>query len=153
MKKTDYELVEFEEEHARVIFEVNEAAGKTSALPVEEVIKAYTSKGSVGVTLLCKDVPVASGGIINMEWNRGEAWLLTTPTFWCSLKTTYYFVRKTFPILASLGGFIRVQATSFNPNYCALFRHLGFAKEGTLAAYGPHRENAILYSRIFTEVA
>lgn len=149
----NYELVEFESNHAMKIFSDNERVGIYYPLPYDELVKAYTSPGSVGVTLLCDESPIACGGIINLSWDRGEAWLLNSPCFWKSLKTTYHYVKNTLPMLARLGGFIRVQATSYNSEHCGLFRHLGFTKEGVMSMFGPNKEDATLYAKIFTEEA
>lgn len=141
-----FELTEFKADHARAIFEANAVK---LPLPIEEMITVYVSPGSVALTLLSGEMPVACAGIISLSWHRGEAWLLTSKEFGACVKTAYGYMRHWLPALAAMGEFARVQATSFEPTNSALFEHLGFMQEGIMRRFGPKGENAILYSRIF----
>lgn len=141
-----YELVKFDGDHAREIFKANDAK---LPLSPDEMIRVYCSPGSVALTLMVDGIPIASAGIINLSWNRGEAWLLTSPEFERHHKTTYRYMQSTIPVLVDMGGFERVQATSFGGRHEAMFKHLGFQFEGVMRHFGPAGEDAFMYSRIF----
>ena len=111
--------------------------------------QAYFSPGSVALCLLADDVPVFAGGIVNMQWKRGEAWMLPTPWFKQHVKTCYKSMLEALPKLAARGGFKRVQATCAISVSPSLFRHLGFYSEGTLNAFGPNGETCFMYARLF----
>lgn len=111
--------------------------------------RAYFSPGSVALCLLADGAPVFSGGILNMEWRRGEAWLLNTPFFRTHVKTCLRIMRTEIPRMARESGFRRVQATCFQSTKDSLIRHLGFDFEGNLRSFGPHGENCSVWSRIF----
>lgn len=111
--------------------------------------RSYFSQGSIALCLLSEGVPVFAGGIVNLQWNRGEAWILPTPWFRSHLKTGLRFMRGCLPRMAVDGNFVRVQATCIEGVSAKLFRNLGFFYEGTLAKFGPHGETCRMYSRIF----
>lgn len=138
------ELTCFKPEHARRIIDLN---GRPTPIPVEEMTRVYTSPGSVALTLMVDGEPAACGGIIDLTWHRGEAWLLTSP--WIDVKSAFRYLKKMMPLLAQTGGFRRVQATSFDLMNTTLFEHLGFKREGVMDSFGPCGESAILFSRIF----
>ena len=52
-------------------------------------------------------------------------------------------------MMAKVKGFQRVQAVCNTGKSVSLFRHLGFAYEGTLRHFGPSGEMCDIYSRIF----
>lgn len=111
--------------------------------------RAYFTPGSVARCVLDDGVPVFCGGIVNMEWMRGEAWILPTPYFRSHLKSSLRIMRDAIPGMARSHHFHRVQATCVENISASLFRVLGFRFEGTLAKFGPHGETCDLYSRIF----
>ena len=115
----------------------------------EDVRKAYFSDGSVSCCLLVEGQPVFAGGIVNMQWHRGEAWILPTPWFHTHVKTCLKFMLNTLPRMATAGSFRRVQATCAISVSPSLFRHLGFYSEGTMNAFGPNGETCHMYARLF----
>jgi hypothetical protein len=144
-----YQLVDFKAEHARSIFNMNDA---DMPVPENDLIQGYLSQGSVAKSLLFDGIPLGCGGIINIGWRRGEAWLLTNRTFYGQLKTVYSYIFRVFPLMVREGGFVRVQATCFNLHNGNLFRHLGFEMEAShMKKYGPLGEPAALWARVFEE--
>jgi hypothetical protein len=111
--------------------------------------RAYFSPGSVAFCLLSGGIPVFAGGIVNLAWNRGEAWVLPTPFFRRHLSACLRCMREMLPYMASEYGFERVQATCIKGLSAKLFHHLGFSYEGTMAKFGPFGETCDMYSRIF----
>ena len=94
--------------------------------------------------------PMFAGGIVNLQWKRGEAWILPCQFLHRHLKTCYKAMKADLPRMAIEGGFRRVQATCIDGSISAfLFRHLGFTYEGTLQKFGPNGETCRMYSRIF----
>jgi len=110
---------------------------------------AYFSRGSVSLCLLVDGEPVFAGGIVNMQWHRGEAWILPTPFFRLHLKTCLRELLRRLPRLAADGGFVRVQATCVKGISASLIEHLGFSREGTMRKFGPNGEICDMYARIF----
>ena len=111
--------------------------------------RAYFSEGSTAVCLLADGEPVFAGGIVNLQWNRGEGWFLPTRFFYGHVKTCLRSLREYIPRLAHRWGFVRLQATCVSGVSASILRHLGFTYEGTLAKYGPDGETCDIYSRIF----
>ena len=111
--------------------------------------QAYFSLGSVSYCLLCDGQPVFAGGIVNMQWKRGEAWMLPTPFFRRHVKTCFRIMRDMLKKMAESGGFRRVQVTCATSVSVILFPHLGFEYEGTMKAFGPNGETCYVYGRIF----
>jgi len=120
-------------------------------LPVDafSLRMAYLSAGSVSYCLLNGDEPILAGGIVNLMWHRGEAWLLTTPFFRKHLRECYKYVKSTLPRMAREGKFKRVQATCAVIMSTVLFDHLGFEYEGTMKCFGPSGETCHMYARLF----
>jgi hypothetical protein len=143
-----YYLADFKPAHAREIIKRN---GKDLPLPQEKLIEAYLSPGSVALTILADDIPIACGGIINQDWHNGEAWLLTAIEFGYYRKTAYRFVKEALPLLAQMGDFKRVQAHSYDREQCAIFKHLGFQFEGVIRRFTWNNRDAFLFSRLFPE--
>jgi hypothetical protein len=140
-------IIPFAPEHGKLILERNKASGVEYPLSQEEMITVWMIPGSQAMTLLDPD-PVVIGGIINMGWNRGEAWLEKAADYKIR-KDAFRAIRHFVDKLAEIGGFVRVQASSYQSDKCALFRHLGFIYEGARACYGPNRETSYLYARVF----
>lgn len=111
--------------------------------------QSYFSDGSVSYCLMSECEPVFAGGIVNMQWHRGEAWMLPTPWFHSHVKTAFSYMLNVLPQLAVSGSFRRVQATCSTKVSPSLFRHLGFYSEGVLNAFGPNGETCYLYARLF----
>ena len=113
--------------------------------------KSYFSDGSVAYCLLVDDIPVIAGGIVNMQWKRGEAWMLSTPFFRKHLRFSFCCARNTLVKAAKEGNFKRVQATcvtAATPSL-SLFKHLNFTREGIMKSSGPNGEDCFLYARLF----
>lgn len=115
--------------------------------------RAYFTPGSVACCVLKDGAPVFAGGIVNLMWNRGEAWILRTPFLLSHPKTCVRLMREFIPAMAADYGFVRVQATCIKGVSAKLFRHLGFDYEARLAKFGPNGETCDMYSRIFEVTA
>ncbi len=116
---------------------------------VESLKQAYLSKGSVAYCLVADGVPVFAGGVVNMQWQRGEAWILPTPFFCKHLRMCYRYVRDLLPVISIEGNFRRIQATCAVTVSTLLFEHLGFSYEGTLKSFGPNGETCHMYAKVF----
>lgn len=115
--------------------------------------RAYFSPGSASCCLLADGAPVFAGGIVNLQWNRGEAWILPTRFFRQHLKICLRALRAYLPCLVSECGFKRVQATCIHGISGRLFVHIGFEYEGTMKKFGPNGETCDMYARVFEETA
>jgi len=114
-----------------------------------EVKRAYMSPGSLAYCLLADGEPVFAGGVVNLHWSRGEAWMLPTEWFHNHVRTCFRFIKQMVPEMAKVGQFKRLQATCSIMISTNLFRHLGFEYEGTLKQFGPNGETCHMYARIF----
>jgi len=110
---------------------------------------AYLSPGSSALCLLEDGIPVFCGGIVSLQWHRGEAWILPNHFFRSHLKLCLKILRDQMPRLASLGKFRRVQATCLNGSSAKLFYVLGFDYEGTMKKFGPGGESCQMWARVF----
>ena len=137
------ETVVLEPEHLAKLIE------NVPASMSEMLGRAYFSPGSAAYCLLQDGVPVFAGGIVNQQWQRGEAWILPTPFFRGHVKTCFRIMKKMLPQIASGNHFGRVQAVAIDGVSVVLFEHLGFEYEGTLKRFGPSGETCELYSKIF----
>lgn len=111
--------------------------------------RAYFTPGSMSCCILADGEPVFAGGIVNMDWKRGEAWIIPTPFFRDNLLICWREMRTVLPYLAEGWKFRRVQATCLKGASASLFRNLGFKFEGTLSSFGPNGEECDMYSRVF----
>lgn len=114
-----------------------------------DLTRAYFSPGSVAYCLLEDGEPVLAGGIVNLGWNRGEAWLLPTSFLKSHLRLCLSLIHKLLPSMAENYGFIRVQATCLNDPHGKFAKGRGFEYEGTMKKFGPNGESCYLFSRIF----
>ena len=110
--------------------------------------RAYYTEGSVALCLVEDERPVFAGGLVNLQWNRAEAWILPTPFFKTHVRLCLRYLRNFIPTMAETHGFTRIQATCVQGVSATLFEHLGFKYEGTMRKYGPNGETCTLYSRI-----
>ena len=143
-------VVGFTEDHARDILNRNaeDGIGISSGTSENEMIGAYMSTGSVACTFLKDDVPVFCGGIINLGWKRGEAWLLISKNFYKHRKTAFRSIMQMLPILAKSNGFRRVQAVTLDGEG-EMLKIFGFEYEGFLRSYGPAGQDVFMHSRVF----
>ena len=111
--------------------------------------QAYFSPGSVAYCLLADGEPVFAAGIVNLQWQRGEAWLLSTAFFRQHVKTCFRILREWLPAVAASGKFIRVQVTCKDGFSEKLIERLGFEREATLRCFGPRGETCSMYARFF----
>ena len=111
--------------------------------------RAYFSPGSVAYCLLHDDKPVLAGGIVNMMWNRGEAWVIPNRFMKRNIRLCIGIMGDVLKRAALEGGFKRVQATCATSVKVGLFRRLGFYYEGTMNHFGPNGETCFMYARIF----
>lgn len=115
-----------------------------------ELHRAYFSPGSSALCLVADDEPVFAGGIVNLAWKRGEAWILPTPFFKRNIKVCLRALDEYLPKMAK-GHFVRVQATCIKGISARIFQHLGFEYEGTMKKFGPNGETCDMYARVFEE--
>jgi hypothetical protein len=139
-----YEVVALNPEHLDKLL-----AGVSPALAALLDRRSYFTSGSSSLCLIVDGEPVFAGGIVNLQWHRGEAWLLPTRFFREHLLTCLRAMRAKLPLLVSVGEFQRVQATCARGVSERLFRHLGFDYEGTMRKFGPSGETCSMYARIF----
>jgi len=111
--------------------------------------QSYLSAGSVAYCLLENDEPVFAGGVVNMQWKRGEAWMLPTPFYRNHKLICLRYMHRLIPILSIEGNFRRIQATCAINISTTLFDWLKFKYEGTLASFGPNGEQCHVYARLF----
>ena len=111
--------------------------------------ESYFSPGSIACCILADGEPVFAGGIVNLMWNRGEAWMLPTRFFHRHTGICFRHMIKELAKMAIHGGFKRVQATCAVTISTMLFDHLGFEYEGTMKGFGPSGEACHMYSRLF----
>src|SRR5580692_9367672 len=114
--------------------------GAPPTLFTAQLHRAYFSPGSTSYCILEENEPVFAGGIVNMQWNRGEAWMLPTRFFREHVKLCLKAMRKHLPLLAQDGKFQRVQATCVSGVSSKIFKHLGFHFEGVMLKFGPNGE-------------
>ena len=139
-----YEIVALNPEHLDKLLN-----GAEPALLAAQLAKSYFSPGSVSLCLIVDGKPVFAGGIVNLHWHRGEAWLLPTRFFRDNLLTCVRAMKAKLPLLVSVGEFQRVQATCPCGASERLFRNLGFMFEGQMKKFGPNGETCSMYARIF----
>jgi len=121
----------------------------TGPVTLDTLERSYFSPGSAAYCLLENGHPVFAAGIVNLSWNRGEAWIIPTPFFHSHVKTCFTVIGKQLVSIAKEHKFRRVQVVCGVTQPDTLFKHLGFAYEGTLEAFGPFGERCRMYSRIF----
>ena len=140
-----YEIVPLNSDHLDVLF------GNRPVELQQELTRSYFSPGSRAECLLADGFPICAAGIVNMGWNRGEAWVLTSPMFREHLRAGVKAIRKRLPIIAAR--FRRVQATCMAGSPTSLIRALGFEYEATLKKFGNNGESCRVYARFFEEQA
>lgn len=111
--------------------------------------RSYFSEGSVSMCLLVDDEPVFAGGIVNLQWRRGEVWILPTGYFKSHVKTCFRRMLECLPEMVKNGGFQRVQATCVQGAPAKWLQVFGFRYEGTMQKFGPNGEPCSMYARIF----
>lgn len=139
-----YEIVALNPEHLDKLLQ-----GAKPDVLVEQSKRSYFSPGSTSLCLTVNGEPVFAGGIVNIHWHRGEAWLLPTHFFRNNLLTCIRAMKDELPLLVSIGEFQRVQATCPCGASERLFQSLGFKYEGTMKKFGPNGETCSMYARIF----
>ena len=123
--------------------------GADQSLLAAQLERAYFSPGSVALCLLADGEPVFAGGIVNMQWNRGEGWFIPTQFFRAHVKVCLRSLREYIPRMAVENGFVRLQATCVKGVSFRILQCLGFEYEGTMKKFGPNGETCDMFSRIF----
>jgi hypothetical protein len=123
----------------------------SASLQSAQLARAYFSPGSVSCCILVDGEPVFAGGIVSLQWNRGEVWILPTRFFRSHVKSCFQAMRKNLPGMVAEGGFRRIQATCVKGSPSAWLRLFGFTFEGEMRAFGPNGEDCSMFSRIFEE--
>ena len=116
---------------------------------METLERSYFSEGSAAYCLLSKDDPVFAGGIVNLQWHRGEIWMTPNLFFHRHVKTCFKLMKNMLPGFVARGHFKRVQLVCSGKVPEGLFLHLGFEYEGTLKSFGPAGEECRMYARVF----
>ncbi len=153
---TEFRLVPFRREYGEYLFEQNikdNIKVLCDNINPDDVMKVWESNGTA-YTLLLDDIPIGSAGIVNMGWNRGEAWTLVCSQFYKYRKTCFKLIRNMLEVLAKDMKLIRVQSL-INENISCKdiwMKHLGFKCETPegMRGFGPNGETFYQYSRIFT---
>jgi hypothetical protein len=145
------EVVDLTIEHLKKLAVDYLVHASTGPVTLEILEKSYFSAGSVAYCLLSDGEPVFACGIVNLQWSRGEGWILPTPFFKRHVKTCYRIFKKMLPEMALRNHFRRVQAVCAVGFPETLFPHLGFEYEGTLKCFGPFGEQCRMYARIFDD--
>lgn len=104
-------------------------------------------------SLFIDDRLAASAGIVLLEWNRGEAWLLISPVGFFHVKTVFSQIKRNLLKIVEEKGLKRVQALVRVGFFDGMhfMEHLGFSLETPtgLRAYGPRNEDMFMYARVF----
>lgn len=148
-----HEIVPLQESHIREIIARNKLVGVClpESLSVDELVQVYLFPGSPASCLLVDDKPVAAGGIINLKWHRGEAWLLIAQDARKHFRAIIRLTKELLTTYAKSSDFHRIQATSYWNESRRLLTMFGFTPEGILKHYGPQGESAVIYARFFNE--
>jgi len=139
------EFVKLEINHLKKLI-VLPSTGPVTPKTLEE---SYFSKGSIAYCLLDGTEPVFACGIVNLQWGRGEVWIIPNEFFRNHQKTCLRIFRKMLPQVAKDHKFRRVQAVCAVDQPETLFRHMGFECEGTLKSFGPFGESCRMYAKVF----
>jgi hypothetical protein len=148
-----YELVQYEPVHAYSILErnVREHDLWLSKYPDWDKWAEGWKTNGPAFTLLCDGEIIASGGVVLLGWQRGEAWLLLPSTFYSHVKACYRLIKEKLIEIQHANALRRIQAL-VDPDFEAaqrLMEHLGFQNEGRLKQYGPRGEDLLMYGRAF----
>lgn len=111
--------------------------------------ESYFSRGSAAYCLLADGDPVFAGGVVNLQWNRGEAWITPNAFFHRHLRFCFRLLKNMLPEIAASKKFRRIQAVCSVDVSGKLFLRLGFEYEGTLECFGPLGEQCRMYAKVF----
>ena len=107
--------------------------------------------GGPAYTLIIDGKIIFSAGVILLEWNKGEAWLLISNLFYRYKYTGFRLIKKYLAQIIETNKLRRVQALvapEFESGKHFLTR-LGFVEEADrLKAYGPDGEDFSMFGRI-----
>lgn len=140
-----FEVVPLEIAHLKKLL-VLPSVGPVTPKTLED---SYFSTGSSAYCLLADGDPVFAGGVVNLQWRRGEAWIVPNAFFRSHQKTCFRILKNMLPEIAARSHFRRIQAVCSPDVRGTLFAHLGFTLEGTLQSFGPFGEPCRMYARIF----
>jgi hypothetical protein len=148
-----HEIVPLQECHLKEILSRNESCGihVPPGLTVASLLEAYMSPGSIATCFLLDGKPAAIGGVINLQWHRGEAWLLVAQDMRKHFRAILRTSGELLQAYAELLKLHRLQAVSYWNESRKLLTLFGFNPEGTLKRYGPQGEPAVMYARFFNE--
>lgn len=147
-----FRIVNFKEEHGLDIIYRNQREGLTSGVPSvspKKVVKIW-GKSKDSYTMMKDGVPVFCAGVVDIGWQRGEAWTLVSRLFYENKKVCYRVVKNFLKYCFENNQYQRIQSV-ISPDLDAgesWMRHLGFTKEGTLRKFGPNNEDVVMYSRV-----
>ena len=137
--------IPYKKEHAYSILDRNVQEGGALAQNFEEIAEAW--EHGQAYTALYENMPVFCGGAVDIGWNRGEIWMLTSSLFYKFPFACFKICKEKVNEFSSK--YKRVQAISFiNKKDISFIEHLGFKPEGLLKSYGPNNENVIMFARV-----
>ncbi len=146
------DVIPYEPAHAYAILDrnVREQDLWLSSYPDWEKWTKGWKDGGPAHTLIIEDEIVACGGVVLLEWKRGEAWTLLSSLFYKYPKTVFRLVRDNLNRIIQEHDLRRVQAL-VKPDFITarnFMMHLGFQNEGLLKAFGPRGEDLLMFARI-----
>ena len=142
-------IMPFMKEHAYEILSRNLEEEDITVGEFEEYVKTWHD-GGPAYTIFFDGKPAFCTGVVLLDWNRGEVWLLTSSVFYSHIKSSFKIMKKLLTDTIKERGLKRVQAL-VDPKTkggVSLVEHLGFQREGILRAYGPRSEDLIMFGRI-----
>lgn len=146
------ENIQYEPAHAYLILDnkVREQDMWLSAFPDWDKWVEGWKDGGPARTLIIEHQIVCCGGIVLLEWNKGEAWTLFSTLINKYPKSVFRFVRDNLELLIREHELNRVQAliNPYSDRSQRFAEHLGFEKEGLLRSFGPNGEDYLMYARI-----
>ena len=115
----------------------------------EDFIKIW-EKGGPSYTLFIDNQIVFCGGVVDMRWNRGEAWTLLSSLFYKYPKACVKTIKNELGRIIREFSFERVQAIVEPEDNRAIrfIEYLGFEREGLLRKYLPDGKDMLMYARI-----
>ena len=115
----------------------------------EKWIKRWKADGPAQ-TLVIDGQVIGCGGVTLLEWNQGQAWTLFSPLIDKYPVACFRAIRNGLTQVIAEHGLQRVQAFvkadfEVGKRFVECF---GFQSEGVMKAFGPAKEDVIMYGRI-----
>ena len=144
------EVRDYKKEDAYTILNKNIREHDAQDTSEFETYAELWGKEGPAYTIVVDGEVVFCGGVVNIGWNRGEAWTLMSKLFYKYPKTCFKICRNQLNKVIEEHKFARVQALVDPKLYGGVrfMEHLGFEKEGLLKKYGPQSEDMWMMGRI-----